>query len=406
MNKEKWVYSTLVISSVVLYIAGWRMGYSQPREFIKASEVKTAEVRSGTFTQKVNGYGELQSVNQRLITANDPATVDELLLKPGAKVSANTIILRLKNPQLQQKLQAAKTALQKTITDRSKQDLQQQRELLEQESTLADVKAESELADLQVEAETTLAKSGVVSKMEFKRSQVKAKQLKNRIILLKTQLEKLADVHTQQLTLMDDAIAQARSDFATVKLQLDNLEVKAGLDGVLQRLPVKLGQAVQPGTELALVGSLNPLMAQIKVPQLQVSLLRVGAKADIDSRSGIVQGMVSRIDPVVEDGAVTVDIELPQVSDNIKPMQVIDAVIYGQGKQNVLYIEKPSGAHSGSKLQVFKLIENQLAQKVEVSFGNISENLIEVKSGLKVGEKVVISQHKLNDNTQTLHLTE
>ncbi|WP_299003218.1 HlyD family efflux transporter periplasmic adaptor subunit [uncultured Shewanella sp.] len=405
IKKAKWIYTSLGLTSVSLCIAGWAIGYSQPRQFINAEEIQIAEVRSGTFTQKVDGYGRLESVNQRLISASDSAIVDAILLKPGAIVTTDTVILKLKDPDLKQKLQTTKTKLQNAITDRNKQDLIQQREKLAQEVLLSDVNAEAELATLQVEAETTLAKAGIVSAMEFKRSQVKSRQLKNRENLLQQQITKLTHVHEQQLKLLDDAINQARSDFESIQLQFDNLEVKAGLNGVLQRLPVRLGQSVQAGTELALVGSLNPLIAQIKVPQLQVGLINMGAKADIDSRYGIVTGQVSRIDPVVEDGAVMIDIELPDnINSNIKPMQTVDVVIYGQGRQNVLYLEQPKGIFADSQDSIFLMRDNVSAQKTNVTFGKSADGLIEIKKGLTAGDKVIISALDLYPDTESLQL--
>ena len=407
MNKAKVVYTVIGMCSVSLCIAGWSIGYSQPKQFIKSNEVVLAEVQLGTFTQKVDGYGSLVSVNQRLITADNTATVDEILLEPGAEVKNNSIILKLKNPQLRQKLQVTQNALQSAITDRSKQDLIQQRELLEQESVLADIKAEVELAQLQVEAESILAKSGIVSAMDFKRTQVRHKQLLNRSNLLQRRLDKLISVHLQQLKLMDDAINQARSEFESVQLQFGNLEVKAGINGVLQRLPVKLGQTVQAGTELALVGSVNPLIAKIKVPQLQADLINVGSKAEIDSRNGLISGHVSRIDPVVEDGAVAIDIALTmELNHNLKPMQVVDAVIYGQGRQDVLYLEQPSSILAESSSTVFRMVDMNNAQKVEVTFGKTSGRLIEVKQGLKKGDKIITSAHDLYPDTESLQITQ
>ena len=381
--KEKLFYSILVFCSFLLVLISWNIGYSVKQEFIKKNTIKIAKVQSGSFVEKINGYGELQSINQRLITSENHATIDGIILKPGAKVNSDTIILTLKNPEVERKLIAVKSSLKNAEIALKKQDLLQQREILEQKSLLSDLNMELELAELQVEAETTLAESGVVSKMEFKRSLVKAKQLKTRITFLKNKLKKLAEVHIQQLRLLKDAVTQASSEVRAIELQIENLQVKAGLNGVLQRLPISLGESVQPGKTLALVGSLTPLMAQIRISQLKASSLSVGARADIDTRHGVVQGFVTRIDPVIDDGAVLVDIKLPQTSNDVKPMQVVDAVIYGKSENDVLYVKKPIGVFANSKVSLFKLTNNNLAQKVEVSFGNISGDQIEIKSGLK-----------------------
>ncbi len=405
--QAKWVYSSILILSLGLAVSGWWLGYGQSRQFVLADQVQVSQVRSGNFVQRIDGYGSLQSLSQRLITASDNAVVDEILLKPGAVVAADSIILKLKNPQLEQQLLTANTDYQNALTARRKQELEQQREMLEQESQLADVEAEAQLAALQLEAEAPLAKTGIVSAVEFKRSNVRAKQLQQRVQLVKQRLQKLTAVHQQQLQLLDDATMQANSQLQTVQQQVDNLQVRAGIGGVVQRLPVSLGQTVQAGAELALVGSLSPLIAQIKVPQLQANLVQLGAKAEVDSRHGILPGVVNRIDPVVVDGAVQIDIaltgDLPQA---VRPMQSIDAVIFGKGQDNVLYLDLPTGATADSTTFVYRMLSPEKAQRVQVSFGKTADRLVEVHSGLAEGDKVIVSALVLDGDVESVYLTQ
>jgi HlyD family secretion protein len=405
--QAKWVYSTILLLSAGLAVSGWWLGYGQSRQFVLAEQVQVSQVRSGNFVQRIDGYGSLQSLSQRLITASENAVVDEILLKPGAVVAADSVILRLKNPQLEQKLQTASTTHQNALTARRKQELEQQREMLEQDSQLADVEAEAQLAALQLEAEAPLAKTGIVSAIEFKRSNVRARQLKQRVLLVRQRLQKLSAVHQQQLQLLDDAAIQAHHELNRVQQQFDNLQVRAGLAGVLQRLPINLGQTVQAGAELALVGSLSPLVAQIRVPQLQANLVQLGAKAEVDSRHGILPGVVNRIDPVVVDGAVQIDIaltgDLPQA---VRPMQSIDAVIFGKGQDNVLYLDLPAGASADSKAFVYRMLSSEKAQRVQVSFGKTADRLVEVHSGLTEGDKVIISALALESDVESVYLTQ
>ena len=261
------------------------------------------------------------------------------------------------------------------------------------------------MANLQVDAQASLVKSGIVSGMDAKRSKLKAQQLNERLALERKRLIKLQEVHTEHLLIQDDAIEQAKAKFDAAKYQLEQMVVRAGLNGVLQRMPLSLGQSVNMGDELALVGSLNALVAEVKVPQLQASLVQVGSEAEIDTRHGLVSGKVIRIDPVVADGAVKVDIQLPEkLAASIRPMQMVDAVIFGKSRSNVSSVAKPLGATQGSQFQVFKLINDYLATRVEVKFGQTSNNSIEVISGLQPGDKIIVSLPNVETNVKQIQL--
>jgi len=403
--KTSIIYSSIIGASFVLLVYGWSIGFAGSVHYLQAETVKMAVVQSGEFTQNVKGYGVLQSQNQRLISANSTAVVDEIKLRPGAVVESDTILLSLKNPALETELQQAKAKLHNGQTNKRKLALEQQREILEQESKLAELKAEAELAAVLVNAQASLGVSGVISGVEVRKNELHAKQLQERYGLEQKKLQKLQQVHTEQLLLQDEAIAQVEVELNTAQYQMEQLEVRAGIAGVLQRLPVSLGQSVKIGDELALVGSLSPLIAEIKVPQMQVSLLQPGAKAEIDTRHGIVSGQVIRIDPVVADGAVQVDILLPEnLSAAIRPMQMVDASISGQSRGQTNFVDKPDRVNADAVVEVFKLDPTLQASKVKVQFGKVSGNRIEVVSGLQPGEQIVLTDLALDPSIQRLQL--
>jgi multidrug resistance efflux pump len=317
------------------------------------------------------------------------------------------VLLTLKNPELDNALQQAEATLQNSRTTKRKLMLEQQRELLEQASHLAELKADAEMANLQVEAEAPLATEGIISAMDIRRSRLKAAQLNERLTLEREKLSKLRDVHREHLSIQDEAIKQAEAEFNAAQYQHDQLIVRAGIKGVLQRQPISLGQSVNVGDELALVGSLSPLLAEIKVPQMQIQLVQHGAMADIDTRHGIVSGQVIRIDPVVADGAVSVDIKLPEdLSADIRPMQMVDAVIYGKSRGQVSFVNKPQGVAEDSRFTVFKLDNPHQASRVQVQFGKIAGNSIEVISGLQPGEKIIVSALPIDADVTQIQLTQ
>lgn len=406
-NLSTLVYSAVGLLSALLLISGWSIGFAGGLHYINAASVSVATVQSGDFTQRVTGYGSLQSQNQRLLTASSMATVDEIKLRPGAVVEPDSIILTLKNPALEMAAQQALANLHNKRSNSRRLALEQQREILEQTSRLAELRSDAELAALQVEAEAPLAAAGIISGMDARRSRARAEQLAERYQLEQQKLTTLQEVHQQYLLIQQEDVQQAEAELNNATYQLQQLVVLAGLQGVLQRLPVSLGQSVNIGDELALVGSLSPLVAEVKVPQMQVRLLQVGASADVDTRHGIITGQVVRIDPVVADGAVQVDILLPeQLSADIRPMQMVDARIHGQSRGLVSFVDRPAGIAEDSRVELFKLDANQLASRVPVQFGKASGQQIEVVAGLNPGDRIIVSDLQLDSSVKQLKLTQ
>jgi len=406
--KTKIIYQSLLGASLLMLISGWRLGYSDDAEAVARESVTIAKVETGEFSLKVEGYGSLQSVNKRLLTATSNAIVDDIKLKAGAVVNADTVILTLKNPELTAKLRQTLAKLQNAKTNKRQISLQQQREMLNNESSLSELESEAEISMLQVDAERTLAKSGIVSGISAKKNELKAKQLQKRVVLEKSKLGKLTAMQNEALAIQDDLIAQAQTEFDVTKTMVEQLSVKAGMNGVIQRLSLNLGQSVSAGTELALIGSLSPLVAEIKVPQLQAHLVTAKMKAQISTVNGQITGQVVRVDPVVVDGAVQVDIELAQEENNtdgVKPMQLVDATIFAQVQQNVNYIRTPTGVNEDSTVKLFKLTEDNRAMQVEVKFGKASGQIIQVLSGLKSGDKVITSKMQIPEETTQVKLS-
>lgn len=404
-NKKQLIYRILSGMSVVMLITGWNLGYSDKFEYIDKNSISIAKVESGDFSIKIEGYGSLQSLNKILLTATSNAVVNKINLKAGAKVEPSTVIMTLKNPQLEGVLRQALASLKNVKTNKRQIELQQQREMLNNESTLAELKSEAEIAMLQVNAERTLVESGVVSAIGAKRNQLKAKQLMDRAALEKIKLAKLVAVHKESLLIQDDLIMQAFEEFEVAKQMVEQLSVKAGMEGVIQRLALNLGQSVAPGTELALIGSLAPLIAEIKVPQLQAHLVRAGMVTEINTVNGLVAGEVIRVDPVVNDGAVQVDILLGELlSDGIKPMQLVDATILAEVQKGVNYVKTPVGISENTSAFLFKLGDDNQATKIKVKFGKTSGQQIQVISGLKVGDSIITSKLKLAEETKQIKL--
>jgi len=390
---------------MLMLITGWRLGYSNSMEYVSRDTVSIARVEAGDFSIKVEGYGTLQSLNKRLLTSTSNAIVDEIKLKAGAVVNIDTVLMTLKNPNLEAALRKSLAKLQNSKTQKRQVLLLQQRELLNSESLLAEIEAEEEIAMLQVDAERALAKSGIVSGINAKRNELRAKQLNKKVKLERNKLEKIVAVHTEALLIQDDLISQARGEFDVAKLMVEQLSVKAGMAGVLQRTSLLLGQSVSIGTELALIGSLSPLVAEIKVPQLQAHMVLTGMQAEINTVNGQILGQVVRIDPVVSEGAVQVDIQLEDgVYKGVKPMQLVDATILAQVQKGTHYIKTPVGVSENESALLFKLTKDGLANQVAVKIGKASGQIIQVLSGLNAGDDVITSKLTLEKETTQIKL--
>ena len=277
--------------------------------------------------------------------------------------------------------------------------------MLNSETNLSELKAQVEIAMLQVEAERSLAKSGIVSGINAKKNELKAKQLINRVQLEESKMNKLVMMQKEAISIQDDLITQSTEEFNVAKQMVEQLSVKAGINGVIQRLPLNLGQSVTAGTELALIGSLSPLIAEIKVPQIQAHLVKAGMQSEIQTLNNQINGQVVRIDPVVNEGAVQIDIKLEadELGD-IKPMQQVDATLFAQVQKNTNYIKTPIGVNENSKVMLFKLTDDNKASQVEVEFGKTSGQLIQVISGLKAGDSVITSRLDLEANIKQIKI--
>lgn len=406
-SSGKWVYVGIFILSCLLLLSGWRMGFADARQYLPASLKKAAEVQQGQLAQQVTGYGKLHSLNKRILTASSDALVDQILVNPGDLIKPGSLIMLLKNPGLEETVAESLALLQNKKLSKRKALLEQQQEILTFESRLLEISSNAEIAKLQVEAQRPLMEQGIVSVLDFKRASLEASQLVKRENLEQTKLTKLLQVHKEHLQIFDEEISQTKARFDRAKSRLAALQVTSEIPGIVQSMDVKLGERVAVGDKLALVGSLSPLIAKIKVPQLQANTIHSGAKAEIDTRQGMIEGLVNRIDPIVKEGAVEVEIQLVgEQIETVRPLQLVEAVIWGESRGERMYVRQPENVMESGSAKVFKLTENNVARRVEVTFGMSSGGLIEVVSGLKAGDQIILSALQVNEDTHTVQFVQ
>jgi len=352
-----------------------------------------ATTQKGDLAITVDGYGKLVSDKLKLITSLTRATVKEIVLKPGANVNKDSIIVQLENPELLQQVENAKQELSQKRANLRQLKVNQQRELLNEDSNLAELDARYEMAKLRRTAEEKLVKDGIVSQIAYRESVLNEEQLAKRIGIQTVRLTQLATVHKEAINIMQERIKQQQGLLNVAKQRVDRLTVRSGINGVLQSLSVSLGQSLPAGQEIALIGSIDELIALIKVPQSQAQLVELGQVVNVDTRQDIIQGQVTRIDPIVHENTVEIEVRLPQqLPSSARPEQNIDATIIADTLANVNYIERPANAKSQANHYLYRLTKNNdEAVRTKLNFGQKTGRYIEVLAGASVGERFIIS---------------
>jgi len=352
-----------------------------------------ATVTQGDIDVTVEGYGKLTSDKLQLITTLTQATVEEIVLKPGAAVTKESVIVKLANPELQQQVESAEYSLAESKANLRQLMLNQKRETLIEKSNYLELVSQHKAVNLNLVAQKKLVKSGIVKQIEYQENLLREEQLKERIDIFIERNEQLSEVHKEAVNIQLERIKQVKQKLIIAENRQSKLVVKAGFDGVLQRLSVKLGQSLSPGQEVALIGSVTELIALIRVPQNQVQLVKVGQKVMVDTRQELIRGKVMRIDPIVDQNTVEVEISLPRtLPESVRPEQNIDAVITAKTLKNIYYIDRPANVRATSESSLYQL-NDQLteAKKVSIIFGDKTGRFIEIKSGAKLGEQFIIS---------------
>ena len=352
-----------------------------------------ATVKQGNIDVTVEGYGKLTSDKLQLITTLTKATVAEIVLKPGATVTKESIIVKLANPELQQQVQSAKYSLAESRANLRQLKLNQRRETLNEKSDFLELVSQHKGARLTLTAQNKLVKSGIVKQIDYQESILREEQLKERIEIFKERNEQLKEVHKEAINIQLERIKQVEQRLTIAKDRNSKLVVKAGFDGVLQRLSVKLGESLSPGQEVALIGSVTELIALIRVPQNQVQLVKIDQKVMVDTRQKLIEGIVKRIDPIVDKNTVEVEISFPgKLPRSARPEQNIDAVITAKILKNIYYIDRPANVQAQSDTSLYRLNEEMSeAKRVDIHFGEKTGRFIEIRSGAKLGEQYIIS---------------
>jgi HlyD family secretion protein len=399
----------IMATLVLVVIAGVSFGVAQLKPAapgVDRAAVWVDVVKRGPMLRLVRGSGTLVPEDIRWINTNTQGRVERILLRPGAQVTPTSVILELSNPQLQQAVQDAQLAHQSALAGYENRKAELEKNLLQQEAELASVKTNYNNAKLDLEAQEELLRDGLVSELQVKQRRSQTADLENRLAISEKQLENTKKGLESQIAPQEAEVTQRRAQYQLRLREQEDLKVKAGMAGVLSQVPVEVGQQVGPGTNLARVADPTRLKAEVRIAETQTKDIRIGQVAEVDTRNGIIQGTVIRIDPTATGGTVGVDISLDgELPPGARPDLSVDGTITLEKLPDVIKVGRPAFGQENSEVLLFKLDGKGEAHRVKVRLGRSSVNEIEVLEGLQPGDEVILSDMSAHDAYDRIRLT-
>jgi HlyD family secretion protein len=373
---------------------------------VEAATLLTGKVQRGPMVIQVRGLGTLVPEDIRWIPAISEGRVEEIPIKPGTEVTANTVLMKLSNPQLEQTTMEAGSQLQAGEADYASLKVRLERQVLDQKAAAATVQSDFSQAKMQAEVNETLYKQGLLSEILMKTSKVRAEELATRMDIEHKRLSIFGEEVKTQLAAQQAQLDQRRALYQLRRSQVESLNVRAGINGVVQIVQVQVGQQVTAGTNLARVADPARLKAELRVNETQVKDILIGQSVAVDTRNGIVQGKVSRIDPASQNSTVAVDVSLEgELPKGARPDMNVEGTIEIERMDNILFVNRPVQGKERSKISLFKLEDGgKSAVLTKVTLGRTSVNTIEVIDGLKEGDQVILSDTANYDGIERIRL--
>ena len=407
-RKLRYRFTVAAIGLMLVVIAAWFLLRLKPAVPTVDSAVWTDTVKRGPFLRQVRGPGSLVAREDRirLIPAETEATVVRIRVLPGAHVEPETVLMDLVDPELQQQLLDAQLQFEAAKADYKNTQARLQSDLMTQRAGAATVGADQKQALLQAQTDKNLYDLGVISGLTYSASRGKAEELNVRNDLETQRLDLNQKAIATELAVQQTKVQQAAAVLALRQKQQDALSVRAGISGVLSDLPHQVGEHVAIGATLAKVVQPDQLKAALKIPETQARDIQIGQPAEIDTHNGLISGKVTRIDPAVQNGTVTVDVELlGDLPQGARPDLSVDGTIDLDRLADVLYVGHPAIGNENSTISLFRLApDGKYATRVPVKIGRASVNSIQIIGGLQVGDKVILSDMSRWDSADRVKL--
>jgi HlyD family secretion protein len=368
-------------------------------------------VKRGQLLRQVRGNGTLVPQEIRWIPTINQGRVERILILPGARVTKDTVLVELSNPEVTQAAFDAESLVKTAEADMANLKVQLDSQKLTQRSAVATAKSNYSSAKLDLEVNDELAKSGLVPAITLKQSKAKAEELASLLEIEEERLKISADSAAAQIASQETKLAQLRGQLELKRQQVEALKIRAGVDGVLQRLgdltnPLQEGEQLSAGALVARVAEPNHLKAAIKIAETQAKDVQLDQLAEIDTRNGVIPGHVIRVDPAVDNGTVTVDVALDApLPKGARPDLSVDGTIELERLQEVLYVERPVQGQPESLVSLFKVTPSgHEATRVQVKLGRSSVSTIEILQGLQIGDQIILSDMSQWDSFERVRL--
>lgn len=391
----------IVVVLAAIPLITWGLSRLKPA----APEVERATVwidtvKRGPMVREVRGLGKLVVEDYIWIPAAFEGRIEKINFLPGSLVKANQVLMVISNPDMELAANDLEWQVKQAEANYTNLKVTLQTSQLQQRATTEQVKSDLMQAELTADRDQQLTKAGLKADLETRLSVAKATELKGRLAMSQEQLDISGQSIQAQLDAQKVQIEKLRAAYALKKKQVEQLVIRAGVDGVLQQLgagapapPLEVGQRVAPGTILAKVAQPSRLKAELQIPETQAKDVTLGQVASIDTRNGIIPGHVIRKDPAAINGTITVDVKLEgQLPDGAVPDLSVDGTITIEKLTDVVYVGRPVTGQAGAKITLFKLdTDGKDAVRVPVNLGRSSVNTIEIVDGLHVGDQVILS---------------
>lgn len=408
-KRKKRIRRTIYISIALVVVIGIGLGLSRlspAAPSVDAATVFSGTVQRGSMLRDVRGLGTLVPETVWTVPTRTDGRVEKRYLLAGTPVKADTVILDLSNPQLQQQTLDAEYQLKGAQASLEQMKATLQNQLMDKRTTAASISSQYRTAEMQKESNEALGAQGLKDRLTVQTSEVQAEELQKENDLAQKEVQTFQDSIQPQLAVAQATVDQKQALYNLYKSELDGLHVRPGVDGVLQELDVDVGQQVTAGTVLFKVTQPTQLKAALQIAETQAKDIQISQKASIDTHNGIIPGHVIRIDPAVLNGTRTVDVKLDgPLPAGAVPQLSVEGTIEIERLSNVLYVGRPVHGDENSTVGLFKITDGgKEAVRVQVQLGRASVNDVEILKGLQVGDQVILSDMSAEDNYDRVEL--
>lgn len=397
------VIAALVIGGTTVAVA--RLKPAAPS--VDMSGLWPGTVKRGPLEIQVRGLGALKPEEIHWIAAAQDSRVATIVRRAGIDpVKANDVILTLSDPDLELEAEKAEWTMKQDEANLANTKVDLESKKLDQRAQLAELESQYTQAKLTADRDLELTRLNLLSDLSSKLTVDQANQLQSRVALQKQRLGIADDSIKAQIEAQEVVVQSSRAAYELKRRQVDQLTIRAGIDGVLQEVDVEVGQRVAAGTILAKVADPKKLKAVLQIPETQMKSMRIGLDASVDTRNGIIPGRVIRIDPAATNGTVGVDVTLlGPLPPGARAELSVDGTIQIERLPDVVYVDRPVSGEQDTTIGLFKIDpDGKGADRVNVKLGVASVNQIEVKDGLKVGDRVILSDMSQYDSYQRIRL--